>query len=147
MKIDYLSLTNHVYKKLAANMYFESKYRNKFYFRVVYPISYSLFTVRTLISLVEYTLYNDCICYCTYLFVHLGKIAYLHDKTNPSWVPTLNLGYDKRGTSKGAEGRFERLKQREDKKKSHDAAASLLMLQDSSMTGEQNGGKKIEFTY
>ena len=58
----------------------------------------------------------------------LGEKAYLHDETSPSWIPTLELGYTK--TTPSGAGRFERVKQRCEKKKLSDAASSLLLLQE-----------------
>ena len=58
-----------------------------------------------------------------------GKIAYLHDETNPSWLPSLELGYTDDNTKDGGV-RHHRLKNRRERVKIQDAANSLLLLAD-----------------
>ena len=57
-----------------------------------------------------------------------GKIAYLHDETNPSWLPSLELGYTDDNPKDGGVERHARLKNRQERVKLQDAADSLLLL-------------------
>ncbi|KAL3868738.1 hypothetical protein ACJMK2_041507 [Sinanodonta woodiana] len=59
-----------------------------------------------------------------------GVKAYLHDRTSPSWLPTLDLGYTKITSSaiRAARERFNRASQRRHKIKISDAVSSLLTL-------------------
>ncbi|XP_013393134.1 uncharacterized protein LOC106160908 [Lingula anatina] len=54
-----------------------------------------------------------------------GEKAYLHDRLNPSWLPTLNLGYTACTVPESAMRRYERAVQRKERKKLSDAAPSL----------------------
>lgn len=66
------------------------------------------------------------------IFLHCiaGVKAYLHDRNNPAWTPTLYLG--QQATSSPAPDvaseRYKRVSQRKDKKKVSDAVSSLLSL-------------------
>ncbi|KAL3888116.1 hypothetical protein ACJMK2_000496 [Sinanodonta woodiana] len=59
-----------------------------------------------------------------------GVTAYLHDRTSPSWLPTLNLGYTEITSSVigAVHERFNRASQRKHKRKISDAVSSLLTL-------------------
>ncbi|XP_064479223.1 uncharacterized protein LOC135392443 [Ornithodoros turicata] len=56
-----------------------------------------------------------------------GEPATLHDVNHPDWAPSVSLGYERR-TSSGLE-KYQRLKQRTEKKQEVDAAEALLRLQ------------------
>ncbi|KAL3842710.1 hypothetical protein ACJMK2_020698 [Sinanodonta woodiana] len=59
-----------------------------------------------------------------------GVKAYLHDRTSPSWLPTLDLGYTEITSSVigAAHERFNRSSQWKHKRKISDAVSSLLTL-------------------
>ncbi|KAK3087769.1 hypothetical protein FSP39_010421 [Pinctada imbricata] len=58
-----------------------------------------------------------------------GKKAYLHDRTNPDWVPTLFMGLPKEPTrNTTASDRFSRVSARKEKRKAVEAASSLISL-------------------
>ena len=83
---------------------------------------------------------NDRICSRHFIS---GKPAYLHDETNPDWLPSLHLGHSKKvGPRKETTERWERLKAR------REAAQSLLSLGEPSYTesavhNEEDQQKKI----
>lgn len=55
----------------------------------------------------------------------------MHDEANPSWVPTLKLGYERTkptSTHDGSSKRFARVKRRRKKIKNDEAASALLLL-------------------
>lgn len=54
-----------------------------------------------------------------------GKKAYLHDRLNTAWLPTLHLGT---GTPASTSGRYDRTSQRKQRKRVSDAVSSLLSL-------------------
>ena len=60
-------------------------------------------------------------------FAVLGEIAHYLDKDNPSWVPSVNLGYKRKQIYTTPE-RYERRQKREQVKSEHTAARSLLQL-------------------
>uniref|UniRef100_UPI00358F36FF uncharacterized protein isoform X3 n=1 Tax=Myxine glutinosa TaxID=7769 RepID=UPI00358F36FF len=64
---------------------------------------------------------------CSEHFVNNEK-CYLHLKTNPSWLPTLQLGYTKCGQDTPASGRYDRACGRKRKRQEADAVSSLLSL-------------------
>ncbi|KAL3854700.1 hypothetical protein ACJMK2_013958 [Sinanodonta woodiana] len=66
---------------------------------------------------------------CSNHFVGSVK-AYLHDRTSPSWLPTLDLGYTEISSSVigAAHERFNRASQRKHKRNISDAVSSLLSL-------------------
>ncbi|KAL3854680.1 hypothetical protein ACJMK2_013939 [Sinanodonta woodiana] len=66
---------------------------------------------------------------CSKHFVESVK-AYLHDRTSPSWLPTLDLGYTEISSSVigAAHERFNRASQRKHKRKISDAVSSQLSL-------------------
>ncbi|XP_013409676.1 uncharacterized protein LOC106173183 isoform X1 [Lingula anatina] len=59
-----------------------------------------------------------------------GIKAYLHDRTSPSWLPTLCLGHSA-CTPESATSRYRRARQRGEKRKRADAITSLLNLKKS----------------
>ncbi|XP_063971493.1 uncharacterized protein LOC135158125 [Lytechinus pictus] len=62
-----------------------------------------------------------------------GKPAYLYDRTNPDWVPSLKLGHNKVTPDKVERdsGRYKRAQTRQTKKVESNAAQALLLLQSS----------------
>ena len=67
------------------------------------------------------------ICFCLYF---AGKKADLYDRVNPDWVPSVNM--TSRSLDKGLMSpRYQRRKQRTERKKDYAAAESLLLLQES----------------
>lgn len=74
---------------------------------------------------------NDRIC--SRHFVS-GKPAYLHDESNPDWLPSLHLGHSKKAdTIKEITERWERrIARSEARRESLEAAQSLLSLAESS---------------
>ncbi|XP_013382111.1 uncharacterized protein LOC106154716 [Lingula anatina] len=57
-----------------------------------------------------------------------GIKAYLHDRTSPSWLPTLCLGHSACIPESAATSRYRRASQRGEKRKRADAITSLLNL-------------------
>ena len=70
----------------------------------------------------------------------LGRIAYLHMSNDPSWIPTLHLGYETQKVPDGA--RYERSQKRHEKRKDHEAATSLMLLQTSDQPNVEPGLKR-----
>uniref|UniRef100_UPI00358E209D uncharacterized protein isoform X1 n=1 Tax=Myxine glutinosa TaxID=7769 RepID=UPI00358E209D len=64
---------------------------------------------------------------CSEHFVNNEK-CYLHLKTNPSWLPTLQLDYTKCGQDTPASGRYDRARGHKRKRQEADAVSSLLSL-------------------
>ena len=69
-----------------------------------------------------------------YIFLYsAGVKAYLHDRTNPGWLPSLDLGqpatFRKRTPSPvNASDRYNRVSQRKEKRKVSEVVSSLICL-------------------
>ena len=81
---------------------------------------------------------NDRICSRHFLS---GKPAYLHDQTNPDWLPTLHLGHNKKAEPRReSTERWERRKARRESVNRLQAAWSLLSLGESSRPDPESVG-------
>ena len=77
-------------------------------------------------------------------YLCLGKIAYHCDEKNPSWLPTLHMGYETRNSTQDAVNRYRRSQFRNFSNKVPDAVQSLIDLSKSEVTVESNEEANLE---
>lgn len=108
-----------------------------------------------IVHVFKYLFFKLCILIFYYIVIFLGEKADLYDKTNPDWAPSLKMRPVEKETSANFSvmNRYERSKQRDERKIQLQTAEALLTLQtsvtnpdiDESFRGVNECGEKVQF--